>query len=147
MVSKKFFYSDLGFRAFRNAMKWFGLAAMIAPALALLFLFDPASSIIYPPCPFHEITGYYCPGCGSLRSLHQLLHAHPLKALSLNPLMILSLPFLSYILISDYLGSIQTLKSSQLFSSPRSVWILLGIILVFWIIRNIPLYPFSWLAP
>ena len=28
----------------------------------------------YPTCPFLAITGWYCPGCGSLRAVHDLLH-------------------------------------------------------------------------
>lgn len=147
MLSKKFFNPGVTLSAFSQPARWFSLATLISMALAFLFLFDPASFIFYPPCPFHEITGFYCPGCGSLRSLHQLLHGHPLEALNLNPLMVLSLPFIGYILISCHLDSLRLRKPSSLVSSPRPVWLLLGIILIFWILRNIPLYPFSWLAP
>jgi hypothetical protein len=41
-------------------------------ALGFLFLFNPATTSFYPACPFFWATGCYCPGCGSLRALHQL---------------------------------------------------------------------------
>lgn len=128
-------------------LKWLVITIFIMIAFALLFFFNPASSNLYPPCPFYKLTDFYCPGCGSLRSLHQLMHGHPLEALDLNPLMVLFLPFLGYIFISQYWQGVHKQSRSSFFISPRIVWILLGIILVFWIFRNIPFYPFSWLAP
>ena len=67
------------------------LAAL--PCLATLFTFNPADSSVFPPCPFRALTGFHCPGCGTLRGLHQLLHGHLLEAFSFNPLMVLFLPF------------------------------------------------------
>lgn len=39
-----------------------------------------------PPCWFHFISGYYCPGCGGTRAVRVLLHGHVLKALWFHPL-------------------------------------------------------------
>src|SRR5580693_9291812 len=50
------------------------MLAAVAVGAVLLELFDPATSGIFPPCPFRYLTGWYCPGCGSLRAIHQLLH-------------------------------------------------------------------------
>ncbi len=62
-----------------------GLAAAGAAAL-VLFCFDPARCAVYPVCTFHQLTGLDCPGCGSLRAMHQLLHGHFLSALHFNAL-------------------------------------------------------------
>lgn len=72
------------------------LTAAIMTALLMLRLFDPATSGIFPPCPFRALTGYLCPGCGSLRALHQLLIGHFSRAFALNPFAVTSLPFLAY---------------------------------------------------
>ena len=52
----------------------------------VLYLFDPAGTWWFPSCPFHALTGWLCPLCGSLRAVHALLHGDPLVALGLNPL-------------------------------------------------------------
>lgn len=57
-------------------------------AAAALALFDPATTWWMPPCPFHALTGWLCPLCGSLRAVHALLRGTPLIALAFNPLTI-----------------------------------------------------------
>jgi len=78
------------------------IVATGATALVTLYFHDPAAAGFFPPCPFHYLTGLHCPGCGTLRATHQLLHGHPLAALDLNPLMVLSLPFLAYAFLSYF---------------------------------------------
>ncbi len=67
------------------------LMALAAMAAAVLFQFDPSRSAFYPGCMFHRMTGLLCPGCGSLRACHQLLHGHWAAAFHDNPLLILTL--------------------------------------------------------
>lgn len=44
------------------------------------------------PCPFHAITGLRCPGCGSQRALHALLHGDLSTTFKMNALWILAIP-------------------------------------------------------
>lgn len=60
--------------------------------LAVLFLFDPATHGFYPPCLFKSVFGAPCPGCGSLRAVHQLLHGNLAGAWALNKPIVLGLP-------------------------------------------------------
>jgi hypothetical protein len=53
---------------------------------------DPNQAGHYPTCPFRYLTGYACPGCGSLRAVHDLATGHPLDALHRNPLTVLLVP-------------------------------------------------------
>lgn len=48
---------------------------IVAAGAALYFIFDPAVTRWAPKCMFRVLTGYDCPGCGSQRALHALLHA------------------------------------------------------------------------
>ena len=64
---------------------------LVAIGGAILFCFDPSAGF-YPVCLFHQATGLLCPGCGSLRAMHQLLHGHLLAAFEFNPLLLLCLP-------------------------------------------------------
>ncbi|MGA2099460.1 MAG: DUF2752 domain-containing protein [Candidatus Sulfotelmatobacter sp.] len=115
--------------------------------LLLLRVFDPATSIVFPPCPLHYFTGLYCPGCGSLRAMHQLLHGNLREAWALNPLAVLLLPFVAYGLTSEALRHLRGYGLPRLFIP--AVWIrALGVaVILFGIARNLPLHPFNLLAP
>jgi len=70
-------------------------AAVAAVALlgaARLALVDPARPGHYPGCPVLWATGRYCPGCGGLRAVHELLHGSPSAALHANALVVLLIP-------------------------------------------------------
>ncbi len=116
-------------------------------AVVFLFALNPENSNLYPPCPFHAVTGLYCPGCGSLRALHQLLHGHLTTAFGLNPLMVLSLPFLGYNLLSFIVSGIKGRQLPIVFVPAKGIWSFLAAVLLFWVLRNIAVYPFSLLAP
>lgn len=45
-------------------------------------------------CPFHAVTGLYCPGCGGLRAINSLMDAEFMAALKYNPLIVIMLPLL-----------------------------------------------------
>jgi len=130
----------------KNRLQALTLAAF-AGAAVMLRVFDPATSGIFPPCPVHYLTGWYCPGCGSLRAIHQLLHGNLRVAWAMNPLTVVLLPFLAYGLASFALLEIRGRGLPQPFL--RAVWIraLCAAIILFGIARNLPLYPFDLLAP
>jgi hypothetical protein len=113
----------------------------------ILYNFNPASSGLYPPSPFRLLTGLFCPGCGSLRALHHLLHGRFLQALDLNPLMVLLLPYLVYAFVSYISPVIFRRHIPQPYVPSRWIWWLLGVVCLYWVLRNLPFYPFVWLAP
>jgi len=129
--------------------KWM-LTAIFASAVAglvVLFLFDPAQSGVFPPCPLRFLTGWYCPGCGSLRALHQLLHGNLGAAWALNPLTVLLLPFVIYGVASHAFFEIHGQHLPRPFLP--AVWIraLCAVIILFGVARNLPFHPFDSLAP
>lgn len=115
--------------------------------LGFIYLFNPSTSTLYPACPFLLFTGCYCPGCGSLRAIHQLTRGHLAAALGLNLLMVLSLPFVAYSFASHALFAVAERPLRTYFIRPGFIWSLLGLILAYWMLRNVPVYPFSLLAP
>jgi hypothetical protein len=122
-------------------------AFLVVAAIAALDFFDPATSGVFPPCPLQYLTGWYCPGCGSLRALHQLLHGNLLAAWELNPLTIVLLPFLAYGLASYVVFRLRGQYLPRLFLPALWIRALCGLIILFGIARNIPVYPFELLAP
>jgi len=125
-------------RRLQVAAVWF----ILAGAATYLFLFDPAEGAGYPSCPFRLLTGLQCPGCGSTRAVHQLLHGHPLVAFELNPLLMISLPFLGFALWT-YTRPGKSAGSPRLSIPPRYAWCVLVVIVGFWIFRNTSFYPFT----
>jgi hypothetical protein len=123
--------------------------SILALSLAIFVLhrFDPAKVLFYPTCLFHDLTGLNCPGCGTLRALHQLSRGHLKTALHYNPLTIIALPFLGWYFLSELLKSVRGKGLPRVFKSPVWGWIVAGIVIAFWILRNIPVYPFTLLSP
>jgi hypothetical protein len=125
----------------------FGLHTLLIGALALLssamlFWFDPTRYPVYQVCFFHRVTGWLCPGCGSLRALHQLLHGHLVTAFRFNPLLLISL-----LVAGGFMGrqALRGLRGHQASFAVRPVWLWLWLALavVFTVWRNIPGLPLS----
>jgi len=104
---------------------------------AFLFCFDPTRYHFYPTCIFHQATGLLCPGCGSLRALHQLLHGHLLTAFRFNPLLVIALPLLVCFGVL-YGARNQRQQVERVLLKPRWLWAMGLILLVVSIWRNLP---------
>ncbi len=53
-------------------------------AVSLLHLHDPHNTGAYGFCPFHVLTGLWCPGCGGLRAVNDLTNGDVVGSLSSN---------------------------------------------------------------
>jgi len=107
-----------------------------------LFVFEPGRSGFFPPCMFRALTGFTCPGCGSTRAMHQLLHGHFAAAFMLNPLLLLAIPFLLFALLR-YSVIVMRGGVPRPNAMPAAyLYALFVIIVSFWIFRNTPFYPF-----
>ena len=125
----------------------FALFGVVILTLVLLYFVNPATPSRFPGCPFHTLTGFHCPGCGTLRAIHCLLHGELFAALRLNPLMLLSLPFLAWMLLEKS-GRDGRLSWKALPSFPDKITRAIPcIIIIYFILRNIPILPFTFLAP
>ena len=107
--------------------------------VSLYYFFNPTVSIFFPKCPFHTITGLYCPGCGSQRAIHDLMHLNIFEAINHNALMFFAFTFG----IGLYLYSKK--KFYDLIYHPKSPLIIFGIIFLFCVLRNLD--KFHFLAP
>jgi len=117
--------------------------ALVALAVGVLRVFNPATTWLFPPCPFRALTGYLCPGCGTLRALHEILNGHLAAAFRLNPLMVLLMPYVGYSGASSALETVFGRGLPRVFLRPAYIWMLLAIILLYWILRNTPLLAMS----
>ena len=119
----------------------------IGLGISVLYFSDPASSGVFPPCPLWSCFGLYCPGCGAARAIHQLVHGNFYAAFRLNPLLLLTLPVLVYIALTRVFPVIGGYRLPMLFQKTYHIWMALGILLFYTILRNVSSYPFSLLAP
>lgn len=125
---------------------------VLIAAILLVYRVDPAEKALTPACSFYLLTGLYCPGCGMTRALHNVMHGRIGAAFSYNLLW----PFFS-LLISGSLflwfyflvnGKSPFHFANLFFRLHSSIpWVILVIILTFWILRNIRVYPLTYLAP
>ena len=114
----------------------------------VLHVADPSEATAFPVCPFYAATGLYCPGCGTLRCLHALLHADIRAAIDFNLMTVLFVPMLVAAWLSVGLAGIGGRHPPDVRSIPRWVGWAIGVAFgLFWVLRNVPGEPFSWLAP
>ena len=114
----------------------------LAVGTTYLFIFEPGKSGFFPACPFRLLTGFTCPGCGSTRGLHRLLHGDVIGAFEFNPLMVLSLPFLLYALVRYTTAAVTGRPLHRYRLDAKYIWALFVVIMCFWVFRNTRLNPF-----
>ena len=132
---------------FSSRAQYLGLALLGATGIALLIVFDPKNTGMFPTCPFLSLTGCYCPGCGTLRALRALLLGDVVSALGYNVLAMLSLPFIAYSYGAGVMRAFGLRAPRPAFVHPYLIWALLLAIVAYWITRNLPFVPLNVLAP
>jgi hypothetical protein len=116
-------------------------------ATALLFFVDPRAHQVFLPCPFHLVTGLYCPFCGGLRMVHDLAHGQLVAALHDDALALplLAIAVLAWlnVAVGSWLG-----RPVVRVRRPGWLWPAVVVVLVAWtILRNLPFGPFTALRP
>ncbi|MBR5685278.1 MAG: DUF2752 domain-containing protein [Muribaculaceae bacterium] len=120
------------------------LILVIAIALLLVFCFiyyalDPSTSEVFPQCYFLSLTGYKCPGCGTQRAIHALLHGDVAGAFRYNALLVIAIPWIAFCL---FVESRRT-RNPRLYArfNPELLMLLfLALVLMWWLLR----YIFNW---
>lgn len=101
--------------------------------MVILGAFDPASNDAFPPCLFRAATGWLCPGCGSARAIHALVHGDVRTALQMNSAAVLALPAVG----SDFLQNWFDSRGGWMCRlKPESVWMIAGGIILYGVLRN-----------
>ncbi|MBN2161970.1 MAG: DUF2752 domain-containing protein [Pontiellaceae bacterium] len=120
------------------------VVALIGAAAFFIWQKAPEQNRAIPHCPVFQLTGFHCSGCGSLRAVHSLLHGDFARAWTMNPLTVMLLPLIAVLAAEELLLGRHRLTQQI---RPAYLWILLATFIIFGIIRNLPFYPFTCLAP
>lgn len=111
-------------------------AVVVIVAAIVYFYFDPSSSRLFPRCLFLETTGVKCPGCGSQRAVHALLHGQVGEAWHYNAMMVVGIPLIGFYLLVSVMQERWQRLYRVLFS--RVVLLsLVGLIVLWWVLRNV----------
>jgi Protein of unknown function (DUF2752) len=104
--------------------------------LGMLLVFDPHAGIPYlPVCPFREVTGWDCPGCGGLRAIWSLIHGDVRAAWDENALVFFVIPALTLGLFLWFRAAISRRRSLRL--PYPVVWLAVVLAIVWVITRNL----------
>ena len=129
----------------RDVFSFAAVTALGVGAIGLLTVVSPEEQGHYPTCPILTVTGYYCPGCGSLRAIHALTQGDIATAWDRNPLLLVLGPLL---LLAWATWGLRILGKTTWTTTniPAAwIWIVFVAILAFWVARNVP--GWTWLSP
>jgi Protein of unknown function (DUF2752) len=113
-----------------------GTACGLVAATVYVAAVDPSDRGVFPPCAFRSVTGWWCPGCGLTRAMHQLMHGDVLAALKYNALTPLVLTLIAVLWIDWYARAV----GKQPMPRPSAGWAAAGGVaaVAFAVLRNLP---------
>ena len=126
----------------------FAAAGVIGIATGALVVgyFNPTTAGFFPNCPFHALTGLNCPGCGLTRGFNALFHGDILSALHFNALLPFYALIFGYFIVSLSLTAVRGRGLTWKIFTPALMYAFLAFVIIFAIARNLPFYPFNFLA-
>jgi hypothetical protein len=127
---------------------WTAAACAVAVVCGVvLYRYSPLEHSYYPGCFFHWATGWHCPGCGGTRCAYALVHGDLPQAAAFNLLVVLSLPYLAMLAVNALCHAVTGRPAFRRHAPawwPRLVTV---VFVLFWVVRNLPWEPFTYLAP
>ena len=123
------------------------IVILLLGVVSLYFFINPSEYNFFPKCPFFNYTGIYCAGCGSQRAIHQIINGNIITGIRHNYLLILVFGVLSYKAGIFILNKFHNKTYADIFHKPLATKIILILVLLFWVLRNIRIVPFTELAP
>lgn len=124
------------------------LGVLSASLLAFLLYRSGPSASWLPGCLFHRVTGLDCPGCGMTRATYAAMHGRIGEAFRFNPVGMVLLPAAMIGLGLELAGWLRGKPLPVRFRiGGRWAWGVFGVLMAFWVFRNIPAWPFTLLAP
>lgn len=95
-------------------------------------------------CLLKFTTGLDCPGCGGTRAFFYLTQGDLPAAARHHAVFVFAVPFLLYMYVAWAGNKIFGWRLPQLRPGPGTIGVVLGAVLIFGILRNLPWAPFTW---
>lgn len=109
--------------------------AVLFAIVAYYYRHDPSQGGA-PVCVFRYLTGFDCPGCGSQRAFHALLHGDVARAWGYNPFVFFAVPVAAFYAVAEA-GRRRWPRFHRAVVHPRVLSLLLLAILAYWVARNL----------
>jgi hypothetical protein len=119
----------------------------IGAGASLVAYFNPTTAGFFPVCPLYSLTGIHCPGCGLTRGFHALFHGDVITALHYNALLPVFAFLFAFVFVSLVLIVVRGRGLSWRIFPPSAMYGFLILAAAFFVLRNLPFYPFTLLAP
>jgi len=112
-----------------------GTGAVVVGSLAYIGVGDPhRPNFLFPPCPFYAATGLFCPGCGGMRMVHDVLQGDLAAAVVDNVVALIGLPLLlAWILLRR--------RSERPWMTPVAAVVIIAVAVTWTVVRNLPGFP------
>ena len=121
----------------RHKRLWIAASVtLLLAAICVYFYFDPSDSILFPKCPFLTLTGYKCPGCGSQRAVHSLLHGDIAAAWHYNMMLLLFIPLIVALIVAEFTRTVYP----RFYTRINSIPVIIGsfiVLMLWWVLRNL----------
>ena len=114
---------------------------------AFVALVAPKGQAFYPRCPLYSLTHIYCPMCGATRAAHALAHGDLVGALHNNIVLVAAVPIVAALWVVWLLRSMGKPVPRVLPRGMRWTVVLAAFLVLYAVLRNIPVAPFTALAP
>ena len=105
----------------------------------IFYIYNPENCTLFPRCPFLVLTGRECPGCGSQRALHCLLHFNLTGAFRHNAMLVLSLPIVFLLLLAELMRKSHPTFYSRI-QKPSYILTYFTLTILWMVLRNV----FGW---
>lgn len=120
------------------------VAASTTLVCAAIWVGDPTTpGGPLPVCPTKALLGIDCPGCGSLRMLYSLIHGNLLAAARFNALGLAAVVLLVWAYLAWTYGRVVGRRIRGWQHHRWSAVVTLSLVVAWFVVRNIPVAPFS----
>ena len=102
--------------------------------VTLYYALEPSSGSL-PSCLLLRLTGFRCPGCGTQRAVHALLHGDVVGGIAYNYSLLATIPILA-LYVGDALWGGKASRLRAFLHHPFTILSLVLMLLAWWILRN-----------
>lgn len=131
--------NDNKLEIFLYKMGW--ICGIVAILFFLVYkILERQGTLLFYPCVWYHILGFYCPGCGGTRAVSELVKGNLLKSFYYHPFVPLAAVLIFVFMVS---WSVYYLSKKRIKGLKFRNWYLyagLAIVIIQWIVKNILLF-------